>query len=162
IINNTYHTSIKSTPSKLLLGYDQRNHADAKLVDYLIKLTKTDLHYAEDREQARQLAIDTTNQLKQYNKVYYDKRHKTPTKYKLGDYVSIRNRGTKAASSGKFKPLFTGPYMISKILDKNRYVITDIPGFNLTAKPYNSVLSPDRIKYWIKPIQPPKNDIASG
>ncbi|KYN27626.1 hypothetical protein ALC57_02980 [Trachymyrmex cornetzi] len=142
---------------EIFFGYDQRNHVDAKLVDYLVKLTKADLHYTEDREQARQLAIDTTNQLKQYNKVYYDKKHKTPTKYKLGDYVSIRNRGTKASSSGKFKSLFTGPYMISKILDKNRYVVTDIPGFNLTAKPYNSVLSPDRIKYWIKPIKPQEN-----
>ncbi|KYN08000.1 Pro-Pol polyprotein [Cyphomyrmex costatus] len=158
VINNTFHSSIKNTPSKLFFGYDQRNHSDSKFVDFLTSLSKSELHYEEERNLARQVAIDTTNQLKQYNKVYYDRRHKTPTKYKLGDYVSIRDHGAKSSGHKKFKPLYHGPYMISKILDKNRYVVTDIPGFNLTSKPYNSVLSPHRLKYWIKPLKPPLDD----
>lgn len=43
VINNTYHSSLKSSPSKLLLGYDQRNHEDAILVDLLKKIARTKL-----------------------------------------------------------------------------------------------------------------------
>jgi hypothetical protein len=28
VLNNTFHKAINTTPSKLLLGYDQRNHTD--------------------------------------------------------------------------------------------------------------------------------------
>ncbi|KYN17143.1 hypothetical protein ALC57_10582 [Trachymyrmex cornetzi] len=153
IISSTF------TPSKLFFGYDQRNHADAKLIDFLTKLAKTDLHYEEERELASRLAVDTTNQLKYYNKVYYDQRHKTPTNYKLGDYVSIRDQAPRSGANKKMKPLYKGPYMISKILDKNRYVVTDIPGFNLTSRPYNSILSPDKLKYWLKPMIPSEENV---
>lgn len=157
VINNTYHSSIKNTPSKLLLRYDQRNHTDSKFVDILTALSKTDLHFETERDASRQLALETTNQLKEYNKIYYDRKHKLPTKYKLGDYVGIRDMTPRIGESKKFKPKYKGPYMISKILDKNRYVVTDIPGFNLSSKPYNSVLSPDKLKYWIPPVEPPSS-----
>jgi len=42
--------------------------------------------------------------------------------------------------------------MITKILNHNRYVVKDIPGFNQTSKPYNSILSADKLKLWIKPV----------
>lgn len=41
IINNTHHTAIKATPSKVLLGYDQRNPAD--LSDYVQLLVNIDI-----------------------------------------------------------------------------------------------------------------------
>lgn len=52
----------------------------------------------------------------------------------------------KPGEDKKFKPRYRGPYRVSKILNKNRYVIQDILGFNITNKPYNSILSPDRLK----------------
>lgn len=51
---------------------------------------------------------------------------------------------------------YKDPYQVSKVLNKNRYVITDIPGFNVTSKPYNSILSSDKLKRWIKPVPPPE------
>ncbi|XP_026829817.1 uncharacterized protein LOC113563025 [Ooceraea biroi] len=62
---------------------------------------------------------------------------------------------SRPGENRKLKPNYKGPYVIAKALDKNRYVVKDIPGFNVTAKPYNSILSPDRIKPWIRPVSPP-------
>lgn len=39
VINNTFHSSLKASSSKLLLGYEQRNHADSSLVNCLKKIS---------------------------------------------------------------------------------------------------------------------------
>lgn len=159
IINNTYHSSLKATPSKLLLGYDQRNHRlqiilqmiiDADLVRKLNLLAKVDLNFEEVRNVNRQLALDATEKIKSYNKIYYDKIHKKPSQYHSGDFVLIRDSSIKSGKDKKLKPLYKGPYLIAKVLNNNRYVVKDIPGFNITSKPYNSILSPDRLKLWKK------------
>jgi len=42
IINNTYHSVIKSTPAKIIFGFDQRNHSDQDLADLTKKLAQID------------------------------------------------------------------------------------------------------------------------
>jgi len=61
------------------------------------------------------------------------------------DYVLIRDSALKLRECKKVKPRYKDPYMITKILNKYRYVVQDIPGFSHTARPYNSILT-DRIK----------------
>lgn len=58
----------------------------------------------------------------------------------------IRDSTLKPGEERKLKPLFRGPFLVAETLNKNRYVITDIPGFNESQRPYNSILSPDRMK----------------
>lgn len=152
VINNTFHSSLKASPSKLLLGYEQRNHADSSLVNCLKKISKTDLNFDNVRQTSRSIALEAVDKIKNYNKIYYDKRHSKPTRYKIGDYVLIRDTLLKSGENRKFKPKYKGPYLIAKVLNKNRYVVTDIPGFNLSSRPYNSILSSDRIKPFIKPV----------
>ncbi|XP_011686381.1 PREDICTED: uncharacterized protein LOC105449083 [Wasmannia auropunctata] len=154
VFNNTFHASIKSTPSKLLLGYDQRNHSDSKLVEFLTKLHKAEFSLSEERESSRQVALDATNKVKEYNKVYYDKRHKIPSAYNAGDFVLVRDTTVKPGEDKKIKPVYKGPYLVDRVLEKNRFVIKDIPGFNRVSRPYNSILSPDRLKPWIRPATP--------
>lgn len=151
VINNTYHSALKASPSKLLFGYDQRNHSDSQLSKFLSDLAKVDLDFNKIREDARITAIETTNRLKEYNKIYYDEKHSKPSIYKSGDFVLIRDSFLKPGEDAKLKPKFKGPYIISKVLNKNRYVVQDIPGFNVSQKSYNSILSSDRIKPWSKP-----------
>lgn len=154
VINNTYHSSLKSSPSRLFLGYDQRGHTDSKLVRSLDNLARVKLDTESVRQDAQRLAAETTNRIKSYNKTYYDGHHRKPTKYHPGDYVMIRDSNVKPGEDKKFKPRYKGPYLVAKVLDKNRYVVQDIPGFNVSPRPYNSILSPDRLKLWIKPIEP--------
>lgn len=56
VINNTYHTSLKNTPSILLLGYDLRNHPDAQLIDCLKQIAKVDLSTTDQRLTSQELA----------------------------------------------------------------------------------------------------------
>jgi len=103
--------------------------------------------------EARDIASEASNKLHKYNRIYCDKHHKKPTLYKAGDLVLIRNLQAKAGTSKKLKLNYKGPYIITKVLNKNRYVVKDVPRFNITQKPYNSILSPDKLKPWIKPVE---------
>lgn len=76
VLNNTYHSSIKATPAKLLFGIDMRGHLDIELVNFLNDIAKVDFNILDEREKSRELAIKTINKIKEYNKQYYDKRHK--------------------------------------------------------------------------------------
>jgi len=129
-INNIYHSSIKMTSSKLFLGFDQRNHADSKLILFFNNLVKSDLAVEDDRVLNQQVAIEATNKVKEYNKQYYDKHYKKPLVYNESDFVLIRDTSVKPSENRKLKSIYKGPYLVAKVLNKNRYVVKDISGFN--------------------------------
>ncbi|KMQ88168.1 hypothetical protein RF55_12390 [Lasius niger] len=70
--------------------------------------------------------------------------------YKVGDLVMIRSLTAKPGLNQKLLPKYKGPYEIKAILRKNRYVVTDKEGYNRTQKPYNAILSADKLKPWIR------------
>jgi len=152
VINNTVNSSIKASPSKLLLGYEQRNHSDKHLCQQIDRWLQIEIDIEKEREVAKDTALQANDKLRKYNQEYYDRKHKKPSVYKTGDLVLVRNLQSKTGTSNKLKPNYKGPYMISKVLNNNRYVVKDIPGFNITQKPYNTILSSDKLKSWIKPI----------
>ncbi|XP_020296207.1 uncharacterized protein LOC109861101 [Pseudomyrmex gracilis] len=152
VLSNTHHMSIKSTPAKLLLGYDCKNHADKDLAELTRQLTQQDTDLPTEKDVNRDIAVEASEKLRLYNKQYYDSKHTKPSQYQSGDYVMVRDLHNKPGENSKFKSAYKGPYMISKVLNKNRFVVTDIPGFNVAQKPYNAILSPDKLKPWIKPV----------
>lgn len=107
-----------------------------------------------DTEQARAGVRDQAQivnlAMQEYNKMQYDKRHKKPTKYKKGDLVLIKVLQYKPGTNKKLLPKFKGPYQIKAVLKKNRFVVTNAPGCNITQKPLNTILSSDKIKPWIR------------
>lgn len=103
-----------------MFGYDQRNHADSDLTHYLLNLAKSELNFIKERDESRKIAVEATNKMKEYNKLYYDEKHTKPTIYKPGDYVLIRDSILKPGEESKLKPKYKGPYMITKSLNKNR------------------------------------------
>ncbi|KAL6419259.1 hypothetical protein ACFW04_013989 [Cataglyphis niger] len=84
-------------------------------------------------------------QIKNCNKEY-DKRHKKLTLYNEDDYVLIKDLILKPSKDKKLKPVYKDLSVITKIL--NRYIIQNFPSFNIISRPYNSILSSNRIKYW--------------
>jgi len=85
-----------------------------------------------------------------YNRDYRNKLSKKPSLYNVDDYVLIRDTRNQPNENSKLKPCYKGPYRISKVLGNNRYVVKDIPGFNITQKPLDTILSSDKLKTWIK------------
>lgn len=123
-----------NTPSKLLLGYDQRNHSDFELQQLIRQLQEIDINIGVLRSKARDTASVAKQNLQRYNKEMYDRRHKRPALYKEGDLVMIRDLGIKSEVNQKLLQKFKGPYKISKVLNNNRYVVTDVPGYQMSTK----------------------------
>ncbi|XP_043263516.1 uncharacterized protein LOC122403828 [Colletes gigas] len=144
-LNNTYHKAIGTEPSLLLFGYLQYGFSDDDIREYFRIYNETD----EDRDKLREAAFLQNRRLQEYNKSVFDKKHKKPYVYKLGDYVMIKNVVTTPGINQKLLPKYKGPYVIDKVLRMDRYLIKDIEGFQLSAKPFSGVFSPDRMKLWI-------------
>jgi len=87
VINNTYHAVSKSTPSKLLLGYEMRNHDDYDFAALTKQLSEIEQDLVKERSKAREIADSATDLIRQYNKAYRDTHLRKPTMYKEGDYV---------------------------------------------------------------------------
>ena len=150
ILNNTYHSVVRSTPSQLMLGYSQRNFADFPFAQFTQALAGVDFDLQTNRQLKRDIAEVATELVKNYNRKYCDSKAKKPTMYKEGQYVMIRDLRAKVGGSGKLKGKYRGPYIIRKCLGHNRYVVQDIPAFNHTQKPLETVLSSDKLKPWIE------------
>lgn len=140
---------IKSSPSQLLLGFEQRNHSDFHLAQYTKALTGIDVDLEQERKRCRDNATQATDLIKRYNKEYRDQRLRTPTVYKENDFVLIRNTRNKPGENSKLKTEYKGLYIVAKVLGHNRYVIQDIP-FNQAPKPLDTILSSDRLKPFVK------------
>ncbi|KYQ47205.1 hypothetical protein ALC60_13775 [Trachymyrmex zeteki] len=152
IINNTFHQGIKTTPAKLLVGYDLRGRSDSSFTEFVKEIAQIDSDLERQCITNREAAVEATRQLQNYNKQYYDRRHRRPTLYKKDDLVFVKDNRPKPGVNQKLRSKYRGSYMVTKVLDKNRYLVQDILGFNLTTRSYDSVLSPDRLKLWIRPI----------
>lgn len=87
------------------------------------------------------------NQQKQ--KERFDRSHKKPTQYKLGDLVRVeRDIRSDPGQSRKLLPKCVGPFRISKIIGNDRYEIEDTPITRKEAcKPYRSVFAVDRLRF---------------
>ncbi|KMQ91353.1 opie2a pol protein [Lasius niger] len=83
VINNTYHASLRASPSKVLLGIEQRNNADVKLIDFLNKIAHNKLEFQKDRDSCRELALEAINKIKERFGCELHILDQTPNKSKL-------------------------------------------------------------------------------
>lgn len=75
---------------------------------------------------------------KQYNKKYHDSHCRSDVRYAEGDLVRLRTTKSRGQSI-KLNAKFRGPYQVMKVLNWNRYVIEDIPGFQISNTHFSGV-----------------------
>jgi len=143
-INNTICRSTGDTPSKLLFGLDQLG-----AINDLVRLSLDQSTEIRDLKKLRETASCEIVKNQAANEKAYDRSRKKATTYNVGDYVMIVNTDTTAGVNKKLIPKYKGPYIVHKVLDADRYVVTDVPGFQITQIPYQGIISADRMKAWI-------------
>jgi len=101
-----------------------------------------------DIEKLRNTARLITDSIRNYNKDYKNAHCKTPSVYREGDYVFriLDPRFTNETRRElETKITIQGTVLYKKYLGNNRYVITDMPNFNIGSRPLDTILSSDKI-----------------
>ncbi|XP_046142337.1 uncharacterized protein LOC123987954 [Osmia bicornis bicornis] len=144
-LNNTVNKATGDTPCKLLFGVDQTG----KVPDVLKKCVQTEASREPSKlEECRRVAAGKNLQQQNYNKTYYDKKHKPPYEYQVGDYIMLKNFVSTPGVSQKLIPQFKGPYEIIRKLRNDRYVVADVRGFQNTQRPYQGTWSSANMRPW--------------
>lgn len=140
-VNNTVCRSMNMTPSKLLFGVNQNNCSD-KIREMLESLSTGE----KDLIALRRQASDVIRTAQNKNSEEYNKKRKELNRYDAGEYVMIRNIENTSGINKKFIPKYKGPYIIKTVLDHDRYVVTDIDGFQMSRVPYVGTVSVDQMR----------------
>ena len=70
-------------------------------------------------------------------KAQYDK-HVKPRVFSEGDLVLLYEQDRDVLGAGKFKPMWRGPYIVRRVLDKGAYELVDSDGIPL-SEPSNGL-----------------------
>lgn len=146
-INNTVHSSTGQSPSMLLFGIHQVGEINDE-IRRILENNVTD--NPRDMEVLRTKAAERIIKSQESNEIQYNSKRKAPTIYKENDYVMIKNVDMTVGQNKKLIPKFRGPYVVRKVLDRDRYIVSDIEGFQLTQRPYEGIVGSDRMKMWIR------------
>lgn len=142
--NNSVNRSTNDTPSRLLFGREQISTN----TDILRQLLSEFADLSRNLDSDRAKASVNIQKAASYNQNRYNLRHKSPTKYKVGDHVLITNIDVTPGINKKLLPKFRGPYVVKKVLNNDRYVICDSDNHQITNLPYEGVCSPQNMKLW--------------
>jgi hypothetical protein len=146
VLNNSVNKSTGETPSRLLFGLDQNGQIDEKIKEYLddnVKDQERDLKFLQTKAAAN--IVKAQN----YNIKYFNAKHKLPYDFKEGDYIMVRNFDSTPDIARKLIPQFKGPYVVTKKLRNDRYVVADIEGFQQTQKKYQGTWEAKNMRLWL-------------
>jgi hypothetical protein len=144
-LNTSLNKTTGKTPYELLLGYRPRQANDSFLSAEVCD-TQYDEHLSVTRERASERIRE--KQAEQ-NSRYGLSRRPTPACY-VGQQVLVRKAvPTNDGKSKKLLQKYSGPYVIKKILDCDRFIISDLKGTTRSQRPYEGVVSLDKRIIWL-------------
>lgn len=77
----------------------------------------------------------------------YDKKRVAGIKFVVGEQVLVRTAvGSNQGQSRKLLPKYSGPYVVTKVLENDRYAIEDVCGSTRAQKKYHGIVSVDKMK----------------
>jgi hypothetical protein len=129
LLNNTYNRSINDIPSRLLFGVIQKSDRKNDLVQFVEKLNDSEYESLPD--------------------TICHKRCHRQTKYSENDLVCIRSHKIPGENS-KLKCSYRGPYIIKRILDNNRYEVSDLDNFQNTSRRFEGIFDPNNLRLYEK------------
>lgn len=143
-INSQPNSTSKFTPNELIFNFNPRDVSCNRIIQALSDEPNLEGTLQDKREQA---AANINAQREKW-KLRYDTRHVKPTQYKEGDLVVIDCVPQATGQSHKLDPKYKGPYIITRTLGNDRYLVEDLPDLSLTQRRYCNVMSNDHMKPW--------------
>lgn len=120
-VTTTISKATKESPSMLLFDVRQQGSVVDRLLDALEAGEYTDV--SRDLIKTREQASDRMQE-REANKRAYDRKHKSPGKYAIGDrVVMIRNFDCTPGSSQKLISHYKGPYQISRVEKRSLCIV---------------------------------------
>ncbi|KAK9694599.1 Integrase core domain [Popillia japonica] len=141
-LNNMSHRTTKETPFFFLFGYNPRDFQGSPLHDEMLQWMSTDRDLTQERKLAHdRIKEDQAEQQRRYNQ----KRSRGET-FTEGDLVLVKREIQYTGDSRKLLPRYKGPYIITKTLPHDRYIVEDLPETQRTQKFYKGVVAIDDLK----------------
>lgn len=101
---------------------------------------------ARDLKQLRENAKEKIDKNQAERKARFDARRCNGRTFKEGDQVLVRTQiASNQGQSKKILPKYSGPYVITRVLDHDRYVIKDLRGSTSSQKKFEGVVSLDKL-----------------
>lgn len=147
IVNSQTNATTGLTPNELVFNFKIKDVIQNHLVTAVQNDPAENLEDKPSNEKY-QLALQNINKEREKWKNRFDKKHVLPRQYSENDLVLAEYEPGTTGETQKLDPKYRGPYIVSRVLGKDRCLIEDIPGMQVTSRRYSSVYSSDKLKPW--------------
>ncbi|XP_036344292.1 uncharacterized protein LOC118753520 [Rhagoletis pomonella] len=135
------------TPFQLLYMYKPRDILQNQLIQVL-QDDHCDMMTDAEVQQLRADSANRVNDKRAQAKKLYDAQHSSPKIYHEGNLVLTTNEPASTGTSRKLDPHYKDPFVITKVLPNDRYVVEDLPHAERSQRHYTSIFASDQLKPW--------------
>lgn len=141
-LNSQSNATTKQSPNNLVFNYKLKDVTTNRLIQAIQDdVEDDDIEYHSFRNEA-------VAELMRAEQLKWKQRFQTPRQYKEGDLIVITNVPSPTGGSHKLEPAYKGPYVVTKILPHDRYLVEDLPSSQRHQQKYAGVFSNDNMKTW--------------
>ncbi|XP_017477539.1 PREDICTED: uncharacterized protein LOC108367438 [Rhagoletis zephyria] len=145
-LNSQSNATTKMSPNEIVFNYNLRDYSQNRLIQALHD--EPDPQDENKRDELLTRAKENIEAAQSKWQQRFNERHQQPTRHIEGELVMISNVSTATGETHKLDAKYKGPYVVTKILDHDRYIVEDIPDAPVTQQRYCSVLSSEQMKRW--------------